>query len=52
MALGIHSFFECMSLGIQTEFKTALTLFVGIIIHKWAEGLTLGYAYKKVNMLQ
>jgi zinc transporter ZupT len=49
-ALSIHSFFECMSLGIQTDTNTTLTLLLGIAIHKWAEGLTLGYEYKGVNM--
>lgn len=52
VALSIHSFFECMSLGVQSDFSTAFTLFVGIAIHKWAEGLTLGYTYKNVNMPQ
>jgi zinc transporter ZupT len=49
-ALGFHSFFECMSLGVQSDFNSTLTLLFGIVIHKWAEGLTLGYTYKKVNM--
>lgn len=52
VALSIHSFFECMSLGVQSDFNTGLTLLVGILIHKWAEGLTLGYVYRNVNMPQ
>lgn len=52
MALGIHSFFECMALGVQSDFNTGLTLLIGILIHKWAEGLTLGYTYRNVNMPQ
>ncbi len=50
IALSIHSIFECMSLGVQTDTHTILTLLTGIAIHKWAEGLTLGFAYKAVNM--
>lgn len=52
VALSLHSFFECMSLGVQSDFNTCFTLLVGIVIHKWAEGLTLGYIYRNVNMPQ
>lgn len=36
MALSIHSFFECMSIGIEKTEGVAITLAGAIIFHKWA----------------
>ena len=45
--MSIHAFFECLAVGLQ---KTPLGVFglaSAIIVHKWAEGLTLGLIYRK-----
>ena len=49
MALSIHAFIECLALGSQTTRKATLTLLVGIGCHKWAEGLTLGFEYRRAD---
>ena len=49
LALSLHAFIECMALGSQTTTKATMTLLIGIGCHKWAEGLTLGFEYKKAG---
>lgn len=50
MALSIHSFFECMSIGIEKTENVTITLAGAIIFHKWAEALTLGFSYSFSGM--
>ena len=47
LALGFHGLFEGISLGIQSEIKGALFLFLAIALHKWAASLTLGISFVK-----
>ena len=49
LALSIHAFIECLALGSQSTKKATLTLLIGIGCHKWAEGLTLGFEYRRAN---
>ena len=39
--LSIHSIFEGIALGIQENTNSVVTLFIGIILHKWAAGVSL-----------
>lgn len=45
--LSLHSVFEGIALGIQNDTHNILTLFIGIILHKWAEGVSLATAFIK-----
>ena len=47
LALGFHGLFEGISLGIQSEIKGTLFLFLAIALHKWAASLTLGISFVK-----
>jgi zinc transporter ZupT len=42
IALGIHAFLANLTVGIEDNKDTLITLIVGIAIHKWAEGLAIG----------
>lgn len=50
IALSVHCFFECMSIGIEKQESVALVFASAIIFHKWAEGLTLGFSYSNSGM--
>lgn len=45
--MAIHAFFETLALGLQKNTFAVLSLATAILVHKWAEGLTLGLMYKK-----
>ena len=45
MGMSIHAFFECLAVGIQQTTAGTVSLAVAILVHKWAEGLTLGLIY-------
>ena len=45
--MSIHSFFDCLAVGIQPTTIGVLGLASAIVVHKWAEGLTLGLIYRK-----
>jgi zinc transporter 1/2/3 len=45
--MSIHAFFETLALGLQKNTIGVLSLASAILVHKWAEGLTLGLMYKK-----
>ena len=47
MALGFHGLFEGISLGIQSNIRGTLFLFLAIALHKWAASLTLGISFVK-----
>jgi zinc transporter 1/2/3 len=47
--MSIHAFFECLAVGLQKTPLGILGLASAIIVHKWAEGLTLGLIYRKEN---
>ena len=50
LALSTHSFFECMSIGIELNETVVFTLASAIVFHKWAEALTLGFSYSSSGM--
>ena len=47
VALSIHAIFEGIALGIQNDVRSVISLAVGILAHKWAEGLTLSVSIQK-----
>ncbi len=42
--------FECLALGIQTNFKNTLFLFIALMIHKWAEAFALGIFFVQAKL--
>ena len=50
LALSIHGMFECLALGIQTNFKNTLFLFIALMIHKWAEAFALGIFFVQAKL--
>lgn len=52
LALGFHGFFEGMALGIQSDIKDTLSLFLAIAAHKWAASLTLGISFVKAEVVK
>ena len=49
LSLSIHGLFECLALGIQTNYNDALLLFIALMIHKWAEAFALGILFVKAK---
>ena len=49
LSLSIHGLFECLALGIQTNYKDTLLLFIALMIHKWAEAFALGILFVKAK---
>ena len=49
LSLSIHGLFECLALGIQTDYKNTLFLFIALMIHKWAEAFALGILFVKAK---
>ena len=45
--MSIHAFFETLAVGLQSSVVSVFSLAAAILVHKWAEGLTLGLLYKK-----
>jgi zinc transporter 1/2/3 len=41
IAIGIHATFEGLAIGIEVEVAKVLGIFLAVLFHKWAEGLTL-----------
>jgi len=35
-----------MAIGIETELVKCISISAAVVCHKWAEGLTLGLAFK------
>lgn len=42
--------FEGLAIGIETEPIKVLSIALAVCCHKWAEGLTLGLAFKKAGV--
>lgn len=49
LSLSIHGLFECLALGIQTNYKNSLFLFIALMIHKWAEAFAIGILFVKAK---
>ncbi|KAL4501594.1 hypothetical protein ABPG72_018645 [Tetrahymena utriculariae] len=50
VAIGIHAVFEGLAIGIEQQTVKCLSITIAVVCHKWAEGLTLGLAFKKANV--
>jgi zinc transporter ZupT len=49
LAMGIHASFTGLALGVFSESSAFFGFFLAIILHKWAEAMTIGIAFAKVN---
>ena len=49
LALGAHSLFEGIALGLQDSTESAGKLAAGILIHKWAAAVSLGGAFARTG---
>lgn len=47
LALGVHSMFEGIALGLMTQSRQAINLIISIIIHKVAETISISIALNK-----
>lgn len=47
VGMAIHAFFETLAVGLQGSVMSVVGLATAILVHKWAEGLTLALLYKK-----
>ena len=47
IGMSIHAFFETLAVGLQGSVMSVIGLATAILVHKWAEGLTLALLYKK-----
>lgn len=50
LAIGIHAVFEGLAIGIENKVPDCIGIATAVICHKWAEGLTLGVAFKKADI--
>lgn len=42
--------FEGLAIGLENEPVKCLSIALAVVCHKWAEGLTLGLAFKKAGV--
>lgn len=47
IALSMHSLFEGIAFGLMTNFGSALNLMISILIHKFAEAMSISIALQK-----
>jgi len=45
-----HTFFEGIALGVQDDIVGFLSLATALILHKWADALSMGIHYFKRNV--
>jgi zinc transporter 1/2/3 len=50
LAMGIHAAFTGLALGIFDEASGFYGFFLAIVLHKWAEALTIGISFSKSNI--
>ncbi|KAM3128226.1 hypothetical protein pb186bvf_019645 [Paramecium bursaria] len=50
IAVGIHAIFEGIAIGIETNLSKFGGIFLSVLCHKWAEGLTLGIAFRQAKI--
>ncbi|KAM3141595.1 hypothetical protein pb186bvf_006200 [Paramecium bursaria] len=48
--LGIHAVFEGLAIGIVQEVPECIGISLAVVCHKWAEGITLGLAFRQANI--
>jgi len=44
-AMGIHGLFEGLALGVESEQKEFVNLFLAILAHKWCDSLVVGFSF-------
>ena len=47
IALSVHSIFEGIALGLMNEYKPFINLMISILIHKFAESMSISIAMQK-----
>jgi len=47
IALSIHGLFAGIAIGITTDNREVIDLTIAILLHKWAEAMTLGISLAK-----
>lgn len=50
LAMGIHSSFSGLALGVMDEKAAFYGFLIAIVVHKWAEALTVGISFSKANI--
>lgn len=50
LAIGIHAICEGLAIGIESEVSKCLAIFLVVICHKWAEGITLGLSFANAKV--
>jgi len=50
VAVSLHSLFESLSLGLASDFASALNIFIAIACHKWATSIALGVKCEKEQL--
>lgn len=50
LAMGIHSSFSGLALGVMDEKPAFYGFLIAIVVHKWAEALTVGISFSKSNI--
>jgi zinc transporter 1/2/3 len=50
IALSVHSIFEGIALGLMSEYKSFINLMISILVHKFAESMSICIALTKSNM--
>lgn len=50
IAIGIHSAFEGLVVGVATDYSALFSIMIAILAHKWAEAITVGVSIGKAKM--
>jgi zinc transporter 1/2/3 len=50
IALSVHSLFEGIALGLMDNYKSFINLMISILVHKFAESMSICIALTKSNM--
>lgn len=50
LAIGIHSIFEGMAIGLVRDWLGSLSITIAVMAHNWAHSMTLGIAYRKADI--
>ena len=50
VALSVHAIFEGIALGLLPGIRESMNLIISIVIHKFAEGMSISIAMQKSGM--
>ena len=50
VALSVHAIFEGIALGLLPGIRESMNLMISIVIHKFAEGMSISIAMQKSGM--